>query len=834
MKKFLKYFLRILGAVVALLLVFNIALYFYINSHKQELLQKFNKNISEKLNGDFKIGDLQYRFSGNITQCAVSLDNVNLRDSLYVQHHIETLKVGRLTAALDLKALISKNIKIKNLKLENGEFNLFTLANSYSNSYLLNPKKDKSDDKEKSDGFDLKFDKISFSDFSVHIFDQIKGNNYQAKINSLKADLDIGSNNIGIDTKIDLAVKELLFNKKNGAFLQNASLVSAPKLIYDKKTKKLSWDATNFKIKDQNFDLGGYFSLGKIFTFQLNIINEKTDFATASSLLANNIQKAVSPYKVDGDFYLKANIKGLANQETYVRLDYKMEGNDIVLPWFNPKNTRLTGHFLNQVNPKLGCTDENSELFFQNINADILGIKVISPYVKISNISKVKISLKAGAEGKSTELNEVLKNNKLALGNGTFKLDFKMNGYLQKDLPAPDLDGYIEIKDTDLLLTKTKDQKIINSGKMIFKGQDLIMQNIKSTYQKTVFGVNGSIKNVVPFLLYNINDYALDLSLKSNVIKIDDFIQFINYLSNPNAKKTANNSKKLILDNINKNYQRISIDFKDIIYKKVRAQNLKANLILEYPRLRCDNMSVNFAGGKIAMNSDILNVSDNRFAINTDINVNNVDFQTLLTSFDYFGINSLKTSRLKGRADLKTKMAFFINSEAEISPNSLDGNLYFNIKNGNFNNFVPLGAVLSLVISKKRFDNVAFKSITNNVKIKNGNITVPRMEVNTSALNFYLDGVYSFGNQTDMMISLPFSELRKRDPSKVPAKISFDEAGRKIFLKIKDDPSGKATFKVYTNQENAENNAKMDDVSDKKRSSKSKKKSGILNIFRKK
>ncbi|SFH95811.1 AsmA family protein [Halpernia frigidisoli] len=834
MNKFLKYFLRILGILIVLLLAFNAILYFYINSHKQELLQKFSKNISEKLNGDFKIGDLKYQFSGNITQCAVSLDNLSLKDSLFVQHHIETLKVGNLTAALDLKALLAKNIKIKNLNLEDGEFNLFTLSNSYSNSYLLNPKKDKVQDKKKSEGFDLKFDKISFSNFSVHIFNQIKGNNYQAKINALKADLDPSSNQIVIDTKMDLSVKQLLFNKKNGAFLQNASLVSSPKLIYDKETKKLSWDATNFKIKNQNFDLGGYFNLGKVFTFQLNIINEKTDFATSSSLLANNIQKAVSKYKVDGDFYLKANIKGLPNQETYVRLDYKMEENDVILPWFSPKNTKLTGHFLNQVDPKLACTDENSELFFQNITTEIQGIKVISPYVKISNIDTVKISLKAGAEGQSTELNQVLKNNKLALGNGTFKLDFKMNGYLQKDLAAPDLDGYIEINDTDLLLTKTKKEKIINSGKMIFKGQDLILQNIKSTYQKTIFGVNGSIKNVVPFLLYNTNNYALDLKLNSNTIKIDDFIQFINYLSNPNAKKTANNSKKLILDNINKNYQRISIDFKDIIYKKLRAQNLKANLILEYPRLRCDNLSVNFAGGTIKSNSDILNVSDNRFAINTDINVANVDFQTLLTSFDYFGINSLKTSQLKGRADLKTKMAFFINSEAAISPNSLDGNLYFNIKNGNFHNFVPLGDALSLIISKKRFADVAFRSITNNVKIKNGNITIPRMEVQTSALNFYLDGVYSFGNQTDMMISVPFSELRKRDPSKVPAKISFDEAGRKIFLKIKDDASGKSTFKVYTNQENAENNAKMDQTSVKENTPKSKNKSGILKIFRKK
>lgn len=835
MKRYLKYFLWIIGVLVSILVITNVVFYFYFNSHKQELLQKFNKNISAKLQGNFKISDMTYKFSANVSRFSISLDNVSLTDSLYAQHKLPTLQVEKINAALDLKSLLKKEIKIDNLNLENGQFNLFKLKNSYTNNYLLSPKKSKVTDKNESSGFDINLEKIKISNFSVHIFDQIKGHNYQGNVKSISGNLAQNDNEITIDSDLNFDVKELLFNAKNGAFLKNSALEASPKLVFNKKNKKLSWDATNFKIKDQNLSIGGYFSLDKIFTFQLNIINENTDFKTTSTLLADNIQKAISPYNIDGNFYVNGKIVGLQNQETYVKLDYKLPGNDLKTPWFNGENAKLQGRFLNQVNPNLGCTDENTELLFENIETEVEGIKVKSPYVKIMNIAAVYISMKAGAEGESKELNQILKNNKLSFGDGTFKLDFSMNGNLQRDLPAPNFDGYFQITDTDLLLTKTKEKKIKNNGKMVFKGSDLYLQNLKSVYENTNFIVNGSIKNIVPFLLFNQNSYALDLNLKGNSIKIEDFIHLIGYMSNPNARKPPTpikTSTKDILENINNNPQKIRIDFNNISYRKLKANHLKANLLLQYPTLRCDNFSLDFTGGSIKLNSVLTNVSNNKFLVKSDINVKNVDFQSLLTSFNYFGIKSLETSRLKGRADLKTNMAFFMDTNSNISPNSMKGNLYFNIYNGSFHNFVPMGKVLTMVLSKERFDDVAFKTISNTVSIGNGNITIPRMEVQTSALNFYLEGNYSFGNQTDMMVSLPFSEFKKRKPDYVPPKVNFDEAGRKIYLKIKDGADGKSNFNVYFNQENAVNNSKTDTTTTKEDSKKSIKKKKFLKIFK--
>jgi len=65
-----------------------------------------------------------------------------------------------------------------------------------------------------------------------------------------------------------------------------------------------------------------------------------------------------------------------------------------------------------------------------------------------------------------------------------------------------------------------------------------------------------------------------------------------------------------------------------------------------------------------------------------------------------------------------------------------------------------------------------------------------RMEINSTAVTMFVEGIYSFSNNTDLSIQIPLRQ--KKDQYEVPQNKGVKaKTGISIFLRAKDDKDGK-------------------------------------------
>ena len=108
------------------------------------------------------------------------------------------------------------------------------------------------------------------------------------------------------------------------------------------------------------------------------------------------------------------------------------------------------------------------------------------------------------------------------------------------------------------------------------------------------------------------------------------------------------------------------------------------------------------------------------------------------------------------------------------------------IANGELNNVESMKS-LSRFIALKELENIRFATLKNQIEIKKQVITIPKMEINSSALNLTASGTHTFNNDIDYKIRLSLNELLAKKAR--AAKKQNDEFGE-----VADDGLGRTNI----------------------------------------
>ena len=143
------------------------------------------------------------------------------------------------------------------------------------------------------------------------------------------------------------------------------------------------------------------------------------------------------------------------------------------------------------------------------------------------------------------------------------------------------------------------------------------------------------------------------------------------------------------------------------------------------------------------------------------------------------------------------------------------GNLQFSLKKGALVGFKPLEDIQKIIFKNRDLSNIEFAELKNNLQLKGDDVYIPRMEIESSAFTLFMEGIYSFGNNTDISIQVPLSNLKKRDDGYVVKNRGTDrKVGASVYLRAKGQEDGSVKigldlFKKFRNddyKEKFENN----------------------------
>ena len=110
-------------------------------------------------------------------------------------------------------------------------------------------------------------------------------------------------------------------------------------------------------------------------------------------------------------------------------------------------------------------------------------------------------------------------------------------------------------------------------------------------------------------------------------------------------------------------------------------------------------------------------------------------------------------------------------------------------------NFEPIQRLSNFLMKNRDFSDVSFSDINSSVDMQGTKMGVKRMEVTSTVISMFIEGIYDLGDSTDLAVQVPLSNLKKRDQEIPPEHIGTDSrVGPSVYLRVRTDKDGKTNI----------------------------------------
>jgi hypothetical protein len=168
-----------------------------------------------------------------------------------------------------------------------------------------------------------------------------------------------------------------------------------------------------------------------------------------------------------------------------------------------------------------------------------------------------------------------------------------------------------------------------------------------------------------------------------------------------------------------------------------------------------------------------------------------VKVKQLLSAFDDFNQKAIQSSQIDGSIGVEADLEMKWDQDFNFNKPAFKAIAKLKFKDGQLNQYEPLYA-LSKFVDLEALKNLKFKELENTLEIKQEQVTIPEMYIQTNAMNLLLSGQHTFDNVLDYRLKITLSEIinRKR-------KVQSNEFGEEdekpgqinLFLRIKGPPN---------------------------------------------
>ena len=498
------------------------------------------------------------------------------------------------------------------------------------------------------------------------------------------------------------------------------------------------------------------------------------------------------------------NLKGpLRGGEPFIYAKWKVDHSDMVTQFIDFEDASFTGFFTNEVTAGLPRFDPNSAIVVNNLKANWRGLPVTSKKIEILNLTIPTLTCDLRSSFNLTELNDVIPTSSIQLlgGNADVVMDYK--GPIEKNNNTNSfLNGSVSFKNgTMLYAPRNVELKAVN-GALVFKSSDVFIQNLQCNILNNKIVMNGTAKNLLTLINTEPNKVKIDYNVFSPDLNLGAFTYLLKKKGNV-VKKVSTNKKSFgdmavkIDDLLDKSTIDMSLTAPILRYRKFSATNANASVTLLQDRYIINNVSMQATGGSMNIKGQLVNSAGAYHTANVLADVNSVDVKKLFSSFNNFGQDGIVAANLEGQLTAKVNTVVKINDDGEVLPSSANGSVSFSLKNGALNNFEPIKKIQNFIFKKRDFDNITFAELKDNLTIINGDIKLNRMEIQSSVLSLFVEGIYSKKAGSDLSIQIPLNNLKKRDEDYNPVNIGTkSKVGRSIFLRGKTGSDGNVNFKL--------------------------------------
>lgn len=798
--KIKKYLLRGFLTLIALLIVLYIGIMIYVTINKKSIISRVTDEISQKINGKVTIGDVDISLFGSFPKMSVLLKNVTVTDSLYAQHHHELFKGEEIFAQLGIGKLIRKEMGITGIKIVNAGIYLYTDSTGYSNTYLLKAKQDTSGTQQKSAA---KTDLQSVILKNVHLIlnDQQKDKLYDLEVSKLNSKINSKDSLLLFSNSADILINDLGFNLANGSFAKGKKFEGEFDIFIDQNTHRLRADIISVKIGGQPFIITASFDLqGPEAQFMLSAKTKNISYALAKELLTEKIAKALSIANVDQKINASVLLEGpLKGGDPKIVANWEVKNSALQTKFLDFNKASFSGSYTNEIEKEKPRKDSNSKIDIQQFSGEWNGLPVTSQDIQIINLTKPLLIADLKSSFPLQKLNDLLGSEVLDMRSGDFNADLTYRGPLEKNNNTNSfLNGSINFSNgTFLYEPRNVEMKNVN-GKIEISNSNVEVQNLQFTIAGSKITMKGVANNLITLAGTNPDKIHIQWNIFTPSLNLGSFLYL---LSPPQARKSKKKKGSLgkfahVIDDIfSRGSANVKLNTNQLIYKKFTASKVVADVSVLPSRYLVNKAQLSFGNGSLSLNGSLVSNGSQSHKGTVHSIIQNVDVAQLFRAFDNFGQKGIGSQNLRGNLSADVNANFGLNNSGEILPNSVSSTVNFSLKNGALVQFEPVMKIQDYVFKKRDFSDIRFADLSNKLIIQNNKINIPRMEIASSVINFFVEGVYGTNGGTDVSVQIPLSNLKKKDQTNTPIKLGTDsKVGSSLYLRGQTGNDGNVHF----------------------------------------
>ncbi len=801
MKKNIRIFLKILKIALVTLVVLFLVVYIYVTVNKKQIIAQVTQQMSEKLNGNVKIETADISFFKSFPRVAVLVKNIKITDTMYEQHKHAFFEAKELFININVFKLLGKTSPLSGIRVRGGSIFLFTDTAGYTNQYLLSSKKDSTGGPKTTDK-NISIKNILLQQMQFVLLDQKREKYHDFVIDELKVSLDNEGDDLVMDTRLNMLVKSLAFNVPKGTFLKNAGFTGRFELHYGKKSQMLSFTNINIKLSGHPFNLSGTFDLGeKNPGFTLKVKTEKVFYDNIKKLLPGRIDTSLSIVSVSSPINAEAELYGpLRGGEPYILARWVVKDATLKTNFMDFDKASFTGYYKNEVQAGLPRKDPNSVVSISDFKAEWHGLKITSGDIEILDLQKPQLTCDLHSAFPLKDLNQLLQTQSLQLTAGDADVLLTYKGPIEKNNNTNSfLNGAINIAKGKVLYTPRNVEMTEVNGKLTFKNSNVALERLHCKVLGNDIVMDGIANNVLTLISTEPNKVSIEYNIYSPVLNLAPFTFLLQSPKKATAKSgnSFNKMASQIDELLEKSRIQVELKADRLLYRKLEAAKLDASITVLQDRYVLDRVNMSLADGAMQMSGQLVNVQSGRHHAILKAGMQSVNVQKVFYAFENFGQDGITDKNLKGKLTADADVQIDISTEGKVLPSSSMGDISFSLKKGALNNFEPIKKMQKFIFKNRDFDNIEFAELKNRLSINRGEITIPRMEIQSSVLSFFVEGLFSPRGNTDVSVQVPFSNLKKRDEDYIPENIGVDKkGGRSIFLRGQAGSDGNVQFKL--------------------------------------
>ena len=776
---------RIALGLLIVLLVMATAIFVVLRFYEDDVARFAMGKVKNEMATAFEVENIGLVFWRTFPSTSLHLENVYIQESF---PQGDTLLYAKsLFLKLNFWDLLAGNYLVNKVEVNNAQLHLKVNESGIDNWHFW---KESNTD---SSQFEINLEEVQLTDTRVTYTDQ-----------PARFDMDLYSNNStgsgnfserSFDVTLDMDVRMAKIKSEDDVYLEQQSVLGEITLHADLDNSIYTFQPSDVACGDFDLKIQGSVNTSENGPIELFAEAEDQEISDALGALPSSVRKTVERYKPSGDFSAKAKV---SRKDTKASVIVEVE--------LQAKNASMRAK-----EEGVALRDIHTDLYFvRGGKRDQVRLKSFSCALDESRLTakgsiigfdNPALDLEVSAQMQLHDIKDFLDLRQIDICEGDVKAEAGVKGILKyvtadstynwREIIAS---GNAELVEGRLKMTDSNRLFELLTARVAFDKQHALINEFSGVVNGGDFKLEGKLVNLIPFMFEPDARVLLDASLQSNLLDFTNLVE--------EDGSTANDSEYEFGLPTRIDF-RLNTSIGKFVFRKFEATQVKGVALLEQGQLTIDPLSFATADGRLSAQLVMAPAGEGSYRMNCLADITSINIRKVFTEFENFGQDYIQDRHLNGLANAKLQFRAVVTKALDIPSDKIESLVDLSIENGELIGFESLQEIAEYIRSNKwvapfvdedkfaeRMRSIKFSKLENVIEIKNRVITIPLMDIRSSAMDISARGTHSFDNVIDYAIGFNMRDILIRREKEMNE--ADDGLGKSMFISMTgtvDNPS---------------------------------------------